>query len=72
MQGATAIRSTSEVMRTAEVLNVDLLLFISTKTPATAMYTNPPAVNPYRKQKPFSFTKVILPQKQETYSKNGT
>lgn len=39
--------STSEVTWIAVLFNVVLLLlFISASTPATAMYINPPAVNP--------------------------
>ena len=47
IQSATAMPSISEVIWIAALFNVVLLLlFISASTPATAMYINPPAVNP--------------------------
>lgn len=40
----------SEINCTMVLFNVELLLlFISASTPATAMYINPPAVNPCKK-----------------------
>lgn len=45
--------STSEIIWTTELLNVELLLFISASTPATEMYMKPPAVNPCSKEEIF-------------------
>lgn len=71
IQSATAMPSISEVKWIAVHFNVELaLLFISASTP-TAMYINPPAVNPCKNnislrdhdsQKVISFTNAFLAQ----------
>lgn len=49
MTRATLMPSINDIKWHTLFLTVDFpeLLFISARTPATAMYMNPPAVNPY-------------------------